>query len=61
MWFLTLRERYSLQVFEKKVLRHISEPNKDEEIEGLKIIDKMEFCVLHRSCHIVRIITSRGL
>jgi hypothetical protein len=33
-WYLTLRERHRLRVFESKVVRRICEPKRDEEIGG---------------------------
>jgi hypothetical protein len=58
-WSLTLREEHRLRVFEKRVLRKIFGPKRDEVIGGWRKLHNEEFHNLHSSRSIIRIIKSR--
>jgi hypothetical protein len=61
IWFLTLREKHRLRVFEKRVLRKIFGPNKDEVTEGWRKLHNEERYYLHSSPSISRILKSRRM
>jgi hypothetical protein len=47
-WFLTLREKYKLQVFRKNI-KKIFIPTRDEVTEKFRILHNEELCDLYRS------------
>jgi hypothetical protein len=61
IWSLTLREEHRLKVFEKKVLRKIFGPKRDEVTGGWIILHNEELRDLYSSPSIIRIIKSRRM
>ena len=59
-WSLTLREECRLRVFEKRVLRRIFGPKRDENGEWRRLHNE-ELHSLYHSPNIVRVIKSRRL
>jgi hypothetical protein len=57
-WSLTLREEYGRGVFEKRVLRRIFGPKRDEVIGGWRKLRNVELHHLYSSPSIIRIIKS---
>ena len=55
-WFATLREEHSLRVFENKILRKVSGPER-EKIKGERKGLHNELCDLYCSPNIVQVIT----
>jgi hypothetical protein len=60
-WSLTLKEEHRLRVFENKVLRTISEPNRDEVTGGWRKLRNEELHNLYSSPSIIRMIKSRRM
>jgi hypothetical protein len=60
-WSLTSREEHRLKVFEKRVLRRIFGPKRDEETAGWRKLHNEELDNLHSSPSIIRIIKSRRM
>jgi hypothetical protein len=58
-WFLTLRERHTLRVFENKMLRRMFGPKRDEVSGGWRKLHNEELDNLYSSPDIIRIIKSR--
>ena len=58
-WSLTLREKRRLRVFEKRVLRKILGPKRDEVIGEWRKLHKEEHNDLYCSPNIVRVVKSR--
>jgi acyl-coenzyme A synthetase/AMP-(fatty) acid ligase len=52
---------YTLRVFEKKILRRIFGPKRDEVTEGWRIMHNEEVHNLYSSPHIIRMIRSRRM
>ena len=59
-WSLTLREEFSLRVFENRILSLIFRPKRDENGERGRLHNE-ELHSLYRSPNIVRVIKSRRL
>jgi hypothetical protein len=57
-WSLTLREEYSLRVFENKVLRRIFGPKRDEVMGGWRKLHNEELHDLYYSPSIIGMIRS---
>jgi hypothetical protein len=55
-WFLTLREECKARVFEKRVLRRIFGPKRDEVIGGWRKLHNEELHNLYFSIIIIRMI-----
>jgi hypothetical protein len=60
-WSLTLREEHRLRVFEKRVLRRIFGPKRDEVTGGGRKLHNEELHVLYSSSSIVRVIKARRM
>jgi hypothetical protein len=60
-WSLTLREEHSLRVFEKRVLRKIFGPKRNEVTGGWRKLHYEELHNLYCSPSIIRIIKSRRM
>jgi hypothetical protein len=60
-WFLTLREERRLRVFEKRVLRRIFGPKRDEVTGGWRKLHNEELHGLYSSPGIVRVIKARRM
>jgi hypothetical protein len=60
-WSLTLREEHRLRVFEKRVLRKIFGPKRDEVTVEWKKLHNEELRDLYSSPSIIRIIKSRRM
>jgi hypothetical protein len=60
-WSLTLTEEHRLRVFEKRVLRRIFGPKRDEETGSWRKLHNEELHNLYSSPSIIRIIKSRGM
>jgi hypothetical protein len=60
-WSLTLREEHRLRVFEKRVLRKIFGPRRDEVIRGWRKLHNEEPRDLYSSPSIIRIMKSRRM
>jgi hypothetical protein len=60
-WSLTLREQHRPSVFENRVLRRISEPNRDEVTGEWKKLHNGELQILYSSPAIIRHIKSRRM
>jgi hypothetical protein len=60
-WFLTLREDHKLRVFEKRVLRGIFGPKRDEVTGEWRKLHNEELHDLYSSPSIIRIIKSRRM
>jgi hypothetical protein len=45
LWSLTLREEHRLRVFEKRVLKRIFEPKRDEVIGGWRKLHNRSFII----------------
>jgi hypothetical protein len=60
-WSLTLREEHRLRVFEKRVLRRIFGPKRDEMMGECRKRHNMELRDLYSSPRIIRIIKSRRM
>jgi hypothetical protein len=58
-WSLTLREEHRLRVFEKRVLRRMFGPKRDEMTGGWRQLHKEELHNLYSSPSIIRMIKSR--
>jgi hypothetical protein len=58
-WSLTLREKHRLRVFENRMFRRISGPNKDEETDGWRKQHNKELCNLYSSPSIIRMNKTR--
>jgi hypothetical protein len=58
-WSLTLREQHRLKIFEKRMLRRISEPKRDTMIAGWRTLHNEEIHNLHSQPNINRLIKSR--
>jgi hypothetical protein len=54
-------EEHKLRMSEKKVLRRIFEPKRDEVIGGWRALNNEELCHLYSSLSIIRIINSRRM
>jgi hypothetical protein len=57
---LTLREEHRLRVFEKRVLRRLFGPKRDEVKGGWRKLHNEELHNLYSSSSIIRMIMSRG-
>jgi hypothetical protein len=60
-WSVTLREEHRLRVFERRVLRRILGPKRDEMIGGWRELHNEALHNLYRSTSIIIIIKSRRL
>jgi hypothetical protein len=60
-WCLTLREEHRLRVFEKRVLRRIFGPKRDEVLGGWRKLHNEELHNLYCSPSIIRMIKSRRM
>jgi hypothetical protein len=60
-WSLTLRKEHRLKIFEKRMLKRISGPKRDEMIEGWRKPHNEESQNLHSSPNIIRKMRSRGM
>jgi hypothetical protein len=60
-WSLTLREEPILRMFEKKVLRRMFEPKRDEVMGGWRKLHNEKLRNLHPSPSIIRIMKSRRM
>jgi hypothetical protein len=60
-WSLTLREEHRLRVFEKRALRRIFGPKRDEATEGWRKLHNEELHNLYSSPSIIRITKSRRM
>jgi hypothetical protein len=60
-WSLTLREEHGLKVFEKKVLRRIFGPKRDEIIGGWRKLHNEEIRNLYSSLNKIRMINTRRM
>jgi hypothetical protein len=60
-WSLTLREEHTLRVFEKRVLRRIFGPKRDEETGEWRKLHNEELRYLYSSPSIIRIMKSRRM
>jgi hypothetical protein len=60
-WSPTLREEHRLRVLEKRVLRRIFEPKRNEVIRGWRKLHDEDFHNLYGSPSIIRIIKSRKM
>jgi hypothetical protein len=58
-WSLTLREEHRLKVFEKRVLKRIFGPKKDEVTVEWRKLQKKELCDLYSLPSIIRIMKLR--
>jgi hypothetical protein len=60
-WSLTLREEHRVRVFEKRVLRRIFGPKRDEVTGGWRKLHSEELHNLYSSPSIIRMIKSRRM
>jgi hypothetical protein len=60
-WSLTLREEYRLRVFEKRMLRRIFGPRRDEVTGGWRKLHNEELEYLYSSPSIIRMTKSRRM
>jgi hypothetical protein len=60
-WSLTLREEQRVRVFEKRVLRRIFEPKRDEVTGGWRKLHNEELHNMYSSPNIIRMIRSRRM
>jgi hypothetical protein len=60
-WSLTLREEHRLRVFEKRVLRRISGPKRDEVTVEWRKLHNKELHILYSSPNIIRQSKSRRM
>jgi hypothetical protein len=60
-WFLTLREKHRLRVFENRVLRRIFGPKRDEVKGGFKWLHNEDLHNVYSSPSVIRIIRSRRM
>jgi hypothetical protein len=60
-WYLTLREEHRLRVFEKRVLRRIFGPKRDEVTGECRKLHNEELRDLYSSPSIIRIMKSRRM
>jgi hypothetical protein len=60
-WSLTVREEHKLRVFEKRVLRRIFGPKRDEVTGGWRSLRNEKLHNLYSSPSIIRIIKSRRM
>jgi hypothetical protein len=61
IWYVTLREEHRFRVFEKKLLRRIFGPNREEVAGGWKKLHIEELCNLYASSNIINVITLRRM
>jgi hypothetical protein len=61
IWFLTLREEHRLRVFEKRVLRKIFGPKREEVAGGWRRLHSEELHNLYASPNIIRVIKLRRM
>jgi hypothetical protein len=57
--FLILREEHRVRVFEKRVLRRISGPKRDEVTGGCRKMQNEELCSLYFLLHNIRVLIPR--
>jgi hypothetical protein len=60
-WSLILRVEHKLRVFEKRVLRRIFVPKRDEVTESWRKLHNKELHTLYSSPNIIRMIKSRRM
>jgi hypothetical protein len=60
-WSLTIRQEHGLKVFEKRVLRRIFGPKRDEVTEGWRNLHNEELHNLYSSPSIITMIRSRRM
>jgi hypothetical protein len=60
-WSLTVREEHNLRLFEKRVLRRIFGPKRDEVVGGWRKLHNEELHNLYSSPSIIRIIKSKTM
>jgi hypothetical protein len=60
-WSVTLREEHRLRVFEKRVLKRIFPPRRDEVMGFWRKLHNDEFHKLYSSPNIIRMIKSRRM
>jgi hypothetical protein len=60
-WYLTVREKHKLRVFENRVLRRIFGPKRDVVTGGWRKLHNEELHNLYSSPSIIRIIKSRRM
>jgi hypothetical protein len=60
-WFLILREKHRLRVFENRVLRGIFGPKRDEVTGELRRLHNEELYDLYSPADIIRLVKSRSL
>jgi hypothetical protein len=60
-WSVTIREEHRLRMFEKRVLRRIFGPKRDEVTGGWRKLHNEELRKLYSSPNIITMINSRGM
>jgi len=60
-WSVTLKEEHKLRVFEKRVLRRIFGPKREELAGGCRGLQNEELHNLYGSLNIIRVIKSRRM